>query len=53
MRLQKIILENYRGYQFATIIEFNDLAAFIGKNDAGKSSILDVLNTFLMKKNMN
>lgn len=50
MRLQKIILENYRGYQSATTVEFNDLTAFIGKNDAGKSSILDALNTFFNEK---
>ena len=50
MRLKKVILENYRGYKNKTEIDFNDLTALIGKNDAGKSSILDALNTFFNEK---
>ena len=47
MRLEKVILENYRGFRMATTINIeSDITAILGKNDAGKSSILDALNVF-------
>ena len=47
MRLEKVILENYRGFKMATTINIeSDITAILGKNDAGKSSILDALNVF-------
>jgi predicted ATP-dependent endonuclease of OLD family len=47
MRLKKLILKNFRGYKEETQIIFeNDLTAFTGKNDTGKSSILDALEIF-------
>ena len=46
MHLEKIILKNFRGYSTVIEIKIDDLTAFIGKNDAGKSSVLDALNTF-------
>ena len=47
MRLRELILENFRGYSEPTKINFeNDLTAFIGKNDAGKSTILEALEIF-------
>ncbi len=46
MKLSSVILENFRGYNQSTRIEIDDLTAFIGKNDAGKSTILEALDIF-------
>ena len=46
MKLSAVIIENYRGYNMRTRIEIEDLTAFIGKNDAGKSTILEALELF-------
>jgi recombinational DNA repair ATPase RecF len=46
VKLSAVILENFRGYSQRTRIEIDDLTAFIGKNDAGKSTILEALDIF-------
>ena len=46
MKIKKIILENFRRYKERTEIPLSDLTAFIGKNEAGKSSILEALDIF-------
>ena len=46
MKLKRLILENFRGYYGRTEIDFDDLTAFIGKNDVGKSTILEALDIF-------
>jgi len=46
MWIKKITIENFRGYQGSTTIEFNELNVFIGKNDIGKSTILEALDIF-------
>lgn len=46
MNIKKLIIENFRGYHKRTEIDFNDLTVFVGKNDAGKSSILEALDIF-------
>jgi len=46
MRLKKIKLKNFRCYKDETEIDIDNLTVFIGKNDAGKSSIFDALNIF-------
>ncbi len=46
MRLKSVKLKNFRCYRTETEINFNNLSAFIGKNDAGKSSILEALEIF-------
>lgn len=46
MRIKSVILENFRAYKNKTIIPFSNLTAFIGKNDAGKSTILEALDIF-------
>lgn len=47
MRLKALKLINFRGYRGTTEIPFEpDLTAFIGRNDVGKSSILDALAIF-------
>ena len=39
-KLAAVILENFRGHAQSTRIEIDDLTAFIGKNDAGKSTLV-------------
>ncbi|MCX7638742.1 MAG: ATP-binding protein, partial [Cyclobacteriaceae bacterium] len=46
MRIKKLKLENFRSYKEETIFEFGNLTTFVGKNDIGKSSILEALDIF-------
>jgi putative ATP-dependent endonuclease of the OLD family len=46
VRLVELRLRNYRCYKEETSIRFDDLTALIGKNDAGKSSIMEALDVF-------
>lgn len=47
MRLKALVLRNFRGYQGEVRIPVHpDLTAFIGRNDVGKSTILDALGIF-------
>lgn len=46
MILEEVKIKNFRGYRTETIIPISNLTAFIGKNDAGKSSILEALEIF-------
>ena len=46
MKLKAIVLENFRSYKKRIRVEFEDLTAFIGKNDIGKSTILEALEIF-------
>ena len=46
MKLKSVILENFRSYKNRTKIEMEDLTAFIGKNDIGKSTIMEALEIF-------
>lgn len=46
MLINSIILENFRGYHSRQVIKFSDLTAFVGKNDVGKSTILEALDIF-------
>ena len=46
MRLKSVKLKNFRCYRNETVVNLNNLSVFIGKNDAGKSSILEALEIF-------
>ena len=46
MKLVRLHIEGFRGFAEKTTVAFDDLTVFVGKNDAGKSSILDALNIF-------
>lgn len=46
MQLKTIILKNFRSYKEELRISINSLTAFIGKNDVGKSTILEALEIF-------
>lgn len=50
MRLKQIKINNFRGYKDETIVDFDNLTAFIGKNDVGKSTILEALEIFFNNK---
>lgn len=47
MQLRQLILSNFRAYKESTVIDFTDgLTAFTGRNDSGKSTILEALDIF-------
>ena len=46
MKLKSIKIKNFRGYHNETELQFDDLTALVGKNDVGKSSILEALDIF-------
>jgi len=46
MRIGCLQIDNFRCYDREVIIDFDNLTAFVGKNDVGKSSILEALDIF-------
>lgn len=46
MKIHSLSITNFRGYENTTKILFNDLTVFVGKNDVGKSTILEALDIF-------
>lgn len=46
MKLHSIKLKNFRSYKEETEIKIDDLTAFVGKNDIGKSTVLEALDIF-------
>lgn len=46
MKLKTLILKNFRAYEEETRIDFTNFSVFIGKNDVGKSTILEALEIF-------
>lgn len=50
MRLKAVIIEGFRAYRERTRIELDDLTAFVGRNDAGKSTVLESLEIFFNAK---
>jgi AAA15 family ATPase/GTPase len=46
MKLVEVKLTNFRGYSNETSIVIDSLTILVGRNDAGKSSILDALDIF-------
>ena len=46
MKLREVILKNFRSYYTETRITIENLTALIGKNDIGKSTILEALDIF-------
>ncbi len=47
MKLKRLRVRNFRCYKEEIAFDFDELTAFIGKNDAGKSSVMDALDIFL------
>lgn len=50
MLIKSVTIKNFRGYHGSTRIEFSDLTVFVGKNDIGKSTILEALDIFFNEK---
>jgi putative ATP-dependent endonuclease of OLD family len=46
MNLKSLTIKNFRAYQTETRIEFDQLTTIIGKNDIGKSTLLEALEIF-------
>ena len=50
MKIEKLILENFRGYQERTEINFKSFNVIVGRNDIGKSTILESIDVFINDK---
>ena len=46
MKINSLTIKNFRSYKDETAVSFNDLTAFVGCNDVGKSSVLEALDIF-------
>lgn len=46
MKIKSVTIKNFRGYKRETTITFDNLTVFVGKNDVGKSTILEALDIF-------
>ncbi|EAK8714417.1 TPA: AAA family ATPase [Campylobacter jejuni] len=46
MKIIQVKIKNFRSYVNEVIVDFEDLTAFVGKNDIGKSTILEALDIF-------
>ena len=46
MKLVSLTIKNFRSYANKTVIKFDDLTTIIGKNDIGKSTIMEALEIF-------
>lgn len=49
MKISKIRIKNFRGYKETNEINTENLTTIVGKNDIGKSSILEALDIFFNK----
>lgn len=47
MKIEKLILENFRCFYGKVEISMDDFTVFIGKNDQGKSSIFEAIDIFI------
>ena len=46
MKIKSMKIKNFRGYSDEIIVNFDDLTVIVGKNDVGKSTILEALDIF-------
>lgn len=46
MKVKALKLKNFRGYRNETLVDFENLTVLVGKNDVGKSTILEALDIF-------
>ena len=46
MKIKSVSISNFRSYSKEVKIDFQDLTAIVGKNDIGKSTILEALYVF-------
>lgn len=52
MKLKSMSLSNFRGYKAPITVHFDELTTLIGRNDAGKSTLLDALDVFFNDKGL-
>ncbi len=50
MKLIELTISNFRCYRAPITVPFDDLTTLIGRNDAGKSALLDALDVFFNDK---
>ncbi|WP_424170877.1 AAA family ATPase [Terracidiphilus sp.] len=50
MKLKSLAVSNFRCYRAKTELAFDDFTTLVGRNDCGKSSLLDALETFFNDK---
>lgn len=46
MRLRRLVVTNFRAYRSRTAIDIGDFTSIIGRNDVGKSTLLEALEVF-------
>ncbi len=51
IKLKEIKIKNFRGYAENTSISINELTVLIGRNDAGKSTVLEALDIYFNETN--
>lgn len=51
MRLKEFHIKNFRGYKDEVSVSFDNLTIFVGRNDIGKSTILEAMDIFFNDKN--
>ena len=47
MKLARLRIRNFRCYKNEVAVDFDDMTAFVGRNDVGKSTVMDALDIFL------
>jgi putative ATP-dependent endonuclease of OLD family len=50
MKLKSLTVSNFRCYRVPVSVAFDDMTIFVGRNDSGKSSLLDALEVFFNDK---
>lgn len=46
MKITSLTISNFRSYKNPVTVKFDDLTVFVGKNDVGKSTLLEALDIF-------
>ena len=52
MKIRSLTIENLRSYKEPLTVTFDDLTVLIGKNDVGKSTLLEALDVFFENRNL-
>ena len=46
MKIKAVTVNRFRGYAEPVVVELDDLSELVGRNDIGKSTILEALDVF-------
>ncbi len=52
MKLKSMTVANFRCYKNPLTVSFDDMTTFVGRNDSGKSTLLDALDAFFNDKGL-